>query len=1049
MTTSHLQGGSRISVSDRAPSIDLARLAKLLAHAIPAVAGAAEVKALKLFSKEETRIRVNTRGVMSRLLTDPDFKTSFAPGEETGFLRDADLPPFGTTAKMGGRLLHGTQVATAKAVKAVREAITKELNDSLGDLDFEALTAGRMTEVLKVMAQSVDVKTTPLPQNALMVPVEFAETSRPSAERERDIGRVLSGIETVDGRDWLELMLAGVERKLRADNEDPEDIGFITDAIRRQSEQPGSQILRFLEFLEDEAMARVRLQVCLRIMEAVAAQSDKAGFKSYVQRVRESFESFAGQDGEPLALNVSSVYGVANDTDLTEQLRKAGFYSCLPVWCEGSVQLFERRIPPEQNQPTVREVSYRFRVNGLNPQTGLPAFDSRLHGIKERLLSAPGPNENVKRPIAELVFLSLVLPPSLHGASSGDVRSQATAIAQALKADPVRELERLHHELVSRRDVMAQIADEMVRLLKTRSTSFVTNLNRSVDKLFISVQKDIFDWQLLIGLGLDSEREEVLVKSDSGPDTVAWLSRIRVSPDPWPSSVASVWVETNLQERSLTAAGEVRKVAMRKNLEAHVLPVRLVPYRLDKHTQCWTPALQNPGTLDIGCGVDIEYDLRALTLKNSKQDREKVQAEQWRAATVAGMSLLIYIVLFELVRKAQSARPRLSMTLVRLQKTGQIKGDREADAQDGNTAIYAISQAVEKALARELPVKLQGLTTENAPHEAQDALRWKNRGALAALQAGQPLCVPHEGSLDRVAVVSYVTRPCDTHPNYPDADGYLFVSRTYFADSRDEQTTVRVGRMLSRFVESRQDFSLPHLILEEIARLKQLGYLHILLLSHHFGNRRIGRAAERHSPHSRLTFLDEAAKRFPDVHLYPLRRDVFAATRLRKRNLHESAFEVLRHDAHQNMYRDGATEILRSLLPVYTFATLHVVDEAGKPQSGFCTYFFDAEHRLSDFNLQEATRANILGTGEAEEMRRSLISVLRAIHFMESEKPSEKNRPLLPVLDPFAWATPNRTAAAGELEVVSRRRRGSILLSIPALLAHVTRVLHQKDLDDE
>lgn len=1046
MTISHLQGGSRISVSDRAPSIDLARLAKLLAHAIPAIAGAADVKALQLFSQEETRIRVNTRGVMSRLLTDPDFRTAFAPGEETGFLRDADLPPFGTTAKMGGRLLHGTQVATAKAVKAVRDAITKALNDSLGDFDFEALTAGRMNEVLQIMAQSVDVKTTPLPQNALMAPVEFAETSRPSAEREHDIGRVLSGIETVDGRDWLELMLAGVERKLRADNEDPEDIGFITDAIRRQSEQPGSQILRFLEFLEDEAMARVRLQVCLRIMEAVAAQSDKAGFKSYVQRVREAFESFAGQDGEPLALNVSSVYGVANDTDLTEPLRKAGFYGCLPVWCEGSVQLFERRIAPEQSQPTVREVSYRFRVNGLNPQTGLPAFDSRLDWLKERLLSAPGPNENVKRQLAELVFLSLVLPPSLHEASSGDVRSQAAAIAQALKADPVRELERLHHELVSRSDLVAQIADEMVRLLKTRSTSFVTNLNRSADKLFISVQKDIFDWQVVRGLG--SEREEVLVKADSGPDTVAWLSRIRVSPDPWPSSVASVWVETNLQERSLTAAGEVRKVAMHKDLKTHVLPVRLIPYTLDKHAQCWMPAIPNPDTLDIGRGVDIEYDLRLLTLTR-KQEREKVQAEQWRAATVAAMSLLIYIVLFELVRKAQSARPRLTMTLVRLQKTGQIKGNREADAQDGNTAIYAISQAVEKALARELPVKLQGLTTENAPHEAQDALRWKNRGALAALQAGQPLCVPHEGSLDRVAVVSYVTRPCDTHPNYPDADGYLFVSRTYFADSRDEQTTLRVGRMLSRFVESRQDFSLPHLILEEIARLRQLGYRHILLLSHHFGNRRIGRAAERHSPHSRLPFLDEAAKRFPDVHLYPLRRDVFAATRLRKRHLQESAFEVLRHDAHQNMYRDGATEILRSLLPVYTFATLHVVDEAGKPQSGFCTYFFDAEHRLSDFNLQEATRANILGTGEAEETRRSLISVLRAIHFMESEKPSEKNRPLLPVLDPFAWATPNRTAAAGELEVVSRRRRGSILLSIPALLAHVTRVLHKEALDDE
>ncbi|MCK7581962.1 MAG: hypothetical protein MZV65_44315 [Chromatiales bacterium] len=157
--------------------------------------------------------------------------------------------------------------------------------------------------------------------------------------------------------------------------------------------------------------------------------------------------------------------------------------------------------------------------------------------------------------------------------------------------------------------------------------------------------------------------------------------------------------------------------------------------------------------------------------------------------------------------------------------------------------------------------------------------------------------------------------------------------------------------MLSRFVESREDFSTPasHPRRNRPA-YETAGYLHILLLSHHFGNRRIGRAAERHSPHSRLTFLDEAAKRFPDVHLYPLRRDVFAATRLRKRDLQESAFEVLRYEAHQNMYQDGATEILRSLLPVYTFATLHVVDEAGKPQSGFCTYFFDAEHRLSDFN---------------------------------------------------------------------------------------------------
>jgi len=254
--------------------------------------------------------------------------------------------------------------------------------------------------------------------------------------------------------------------------------------------------------------------------------------------------------------------------------------------------------------------------------------------------------------------------------------------------------------------------------------------------------------------------------------------------------------------------------------------------------------------------------------------------------------------------------------------------------------------------------------------------------------------------------------------------------------------------MLSRLVDNRKEFRTPHLILEEIARLREGGYRHVLMLSHHFGNRHIGRAAERHSPHGTLEFLDEAAARFPDVHVYPLRRDVFPATRLRKRLATESGFEVLRYDAHQKMYLDSATDVLRSLVPVYTFATLHVVGDEGRPQSGFCTYFFDAEHRLTNFNLKESTRANILGTGDAESVRASLVSVLRGIHFMESEKPSDRNR-LLPVLDPFDWATPTKTAAAGEVEVISRRGGRAILLSMPAILAHVTRVLHKEALEHE
>jgi len=228
-----------------------------------------------------------------------------------------------------------------------------------------------------------------------------------------------------------------------------------------------------------------------------------------------------------------------------------------------------------------------------------------------------------------------------------------------------------------------------------------------------------------------------------------------------------------------------------------------------------------------------------------------------------------------------------------------------------------------------------------------------------------------------------------------------------------------------------------------LARLRADGYTHVMLLSHHFGNRHIGRAAERHAPHGTLEFIDEAMKRFPDLTLYTLRRDVFPATRLRRRESAESAFEVVNFKDHQEMYSSLSQDALRSVMPVYTFATLAVVgDEKDRPQSGFCTYFYDAEQRVANVEAAKTAEMNILGIGQAAETRKSLISVLRAIHFMESEKPATRSI-LLPVLDPFGWANPTTTAASGEIAIMSRRGGRSVLLSVPAVLAHVTKVLNK------
>lgn len=1035
--TSSIRGGSSVSARDRTPSLHLSKIAEQLATALPK--GEHGIAAMPFFRIEGSTLHLNTRSVLQRFMVNPAFLKQFETGDETGFVRDVEIPPNGTTAKVGGRLLPGSEPATSQSIEKLWQAVAAEFETVMGGIDFKSLGVTSLRKLLDEFAASVDERMPDLPKVAPMQPIHFAPFGRKADERTKDIARVLSAIEKVDGRDWLEELLKGIGKRLRNEEHDDDFIDEVLDAIRTQRNAPGSQIRQFLDFLDDEALSRVRLQVTLRLMEAVAVLSPRAGMKTYVRRVKECFDKFAGIQADAVELDVSKDYGMGNNSVLGEHLRKAMFYNCLSAWAEWSVQLFETRTEPSQGFQTVREVSYRFRVNGQNPQTGKSAYDTRLDRIHERTLVDPSPDLNVRRSVAELIFLYLVVPESIEDDKEFDVEAKAVSIAAELKKDPVGTLTILHKRLSGRSSVMRELADELVNVLQNKANTLVDVANRKVDKFTIALDRHIVNWEAIIGL--TSSKTKILNEAERGPNAVVWFGYLTVSDSPVvPGSIASYAVQTELQERSLSPSGELEKLVLERDLTSAVLPVRLVPFRWTKEMADWSSDVPNDLIFRASAGVQIEYDLSTLKLKRTSE-ADKPRSEQLRAATLTAFSLLCYVALWEVTRRTAAALDRpMSMTILRLQQSGK-KAVREEDAHDGNTAIYAVSHALEKALSRELPVKLQGLTTLN--RTSADGFRWKKRGALHALLGSQPVKFSMPGSLEKVALVNYVTRPCDSHPAHDDADGYLFVSRTYKATTENGQTTLRFDQMQSRLVDTRKDFKTPQLILEEISRLQSEGFEHILLLSHHFGNRHVGRAAERHSPHGTLEFLDDAAKRFPNVFLYSLRRDVFPATRLRKRASNESGFEVMSFRDHQAMYDAVETDVLRSQIPVYTFATLAVVGEESRPQSGFCTYFFDVDQRLSNLQLKETVRQNILGIGEGKAVRQSLVAVLRAIHFMESEKPADKSH-LLPVLDPFDWASPTSTAAAGEVEIMSRRGGRSVLLSLPAVLAHVTKVLHKE-----
>jgi hypothetical protein len=1038
MSTSPARGGSSVSARSVTPSLNLAELVSQLGKSISSTSSAGQA-ALPLLSVEKGRVTVQTRGVLHRLFKDEAFSKAFTPVDGAGLIRDTTVPPRGTIARIGGRLLAGTEGSTAKALDKLHDDISALVDSALADIDVASLTLPSMDAALDAFAASLVGERKPeLPGSASMVPIVFAANDRRAEERAKDVGRVLTAIETVDGSDWLELLLQGIARKMRNDGLDDEIEGTLA-TIRSQRKLPGSQIRAFLDFLDDQALARVRLQVTMRLMSALALQSNRPGFKAYVERVVECYERFGGVDGEALLLDPSKVYGGNNTSDLAEHLRKSLFYTCLPAWAHGSAQLFETRTEPTQGFATVREVSYRFRVNGNNPQTGKSAFDSRLERRFEDVLSAPGPDAFVRRDIAEWVFLHLVIPDSLVNPTPVDIRAEGERVAAALKNDPVGALRKLHTSLAARSKVVGDIADELIELLKSRVNRVVSIANGTVDKFVVSLHRDIVDWDAIDTI---TSKTDILRKSEMGDDSIEWFKYLTVSVNPSVKGIASYGVKTQLKERSLAVAGPARPMAMSRDLSVRVLPVRFVPYKWSKEDGACLADVPNTKYFDAGAGIEVQYALDMLTMRKQKDEKENEKREQFRAGSYVAFTLLTYVTLWELQRRVRAAHPETAMTMVRLAHTGKQQS-AEDDANDPNTAVYAISQALEKALAREGAIKLQGVTT--SPGTNPSSLQWKRRGALHALLGGQRLKFELEGELDKVALVTYVTRPCDEHPAHADADGYLFMSRTYVAERGEGGAVLRCLNMRSRVVDSRKDFKDPKPILEEIARLKNDGFQHVMLLSHHFGNRHIGRAAERHAPHGTLEFLDEAVKSFPEMRLYPLRRDVFPATRMHKRASSESGFEVLSFKDHQEMYEATSADALRSILPVYTFATLAVVGQDDeRPQSGFCTYFYDAEQRISDIEVAKLTEQNILGLGGRDGIRKSLVSVLRAIHFMESEKPASKVVQL-PVLDPYGWVAPVKRSTAGELPVMTRRGGRTVLLSLPAVLAHVTKVLHKEE----
>jgi hypothetical protein len=903
---------------------------------------------------------------------------------------------------------------------------------------------------------------------ANLIPLAFDDHSQAKSDRGVEVAKIISAIERIDSSNYFKRMCDAIADELETNRGAEEDeIDEAIASLEAEHNRVESQIKRFLEFLDNEALSRVRLNITMRIMEAIAnkakdsKEQNKQLLAEYIQRIKHFVEIVKNQG---LTLNLTANYASIAEINFLDYINSARFFSCLAVWPEWKTQIFENRQANSDSTDSniIREISYRFRINGNNPERGKSAFIARLEKIKEDLSEADNPSPY--RPIncfAELFFLSVVVPSNDRKLTQKQIEAGLQALVKKIEDIPRDKIDDFIQELIARESSMNKIATALISILKTQGEQIISEVYRQTATQFICLKKGIVDWNRLEGA--EAGTPDLLARSSSPErDKIPWLQQIEIAENPSsiPNLLFSIKVETELLERNLvTIKDKETSVKIQRCLPEKLLQVIFVPYEWeaeepDKKDQSKPetakqnqPKKYKPCPVAIKArdwalpkAIQIEYETRTLQKRDSKHINE--QAKQLHSAAVTAFAVLVYTCLWCIVKQLKNAE-NLSFTtsILRLQQS------QENDEKSGEQYIYAAAQALESLLAQDNPTRMQGLVLQNLE---KDNATYVKKGVFTALLSAFPIAIstPEKPAVSKLGLISYKSRPCDESPKNPQKND-IILSQSYIATAIETPLVgyeLKAGRTQSDIVSTEEELREQRLIKEEVAYLEKQGCEHIILLGHSYRSRRINKTADYNTPLADKNFLQTLYQDFPDLTIYTLLRDVFPGTRMRQRlTSQEAAFEILRASDH-TYFSEQINEMgLRDIIPVYSFATLFAIEtrDQQRPQSGFCVYFLLSDSRLSNINWTEKSRQHLIDPEQNSTVHPCLLTVLRGLHFIEAER-GIQNQQFIPVLDPFGWISPNTVEAAGEAQILHSRRQGKVLLSYPAILTRMAQVLRRR-----
>ena len=740
--------------------------------------------------------------------------------------------------------------------------------------------------------------------------------------------------------------------------------------------------------------------------------------------------------------------------------------------------------------------AYEARLNSINEALLLKDIvDEKGESIGEKILAAECEHVGGRKEIFQLIMLYFVLSDE----DPADFKDLFAKLVASLK-DPqkIRGLfvsileKRLNSEKTHEKiQVITQTLNTVLKSkmepiladiekngsLKTAIYLESSILNTNVFSPSIFGDEDEQGHKLFKGEGhyydyltiVDVSRKKIAQMSEEEHQRMIDFSR---------KSLAQVDFKSTLIVKTLVPIkgfiSECSEFQIQRDLSVPCLPVVMTPYKRVKsgeNTHSYSEDALNHDDLLSMYKIMIHYtsNLFRLSALSGRQNPNCLD-EKEKALIISSCCYSIATHLFmkhliQYTNKYLDHNHKLYVPVLRIDSVDETENENRAHHQGPRRSnqkggfnpeakrAYATAYTFEKLLNNDSStVKVQGLkyqpyTEENhntfgeriytpVNLKQDQSITYRLKASIESLSGYAPIIVPFEGTKQRVACISYSSRPennIEFKNRFTDKEllaktDYSYICYVYLLERINEKQG-RLSLKLVNFVPVSEDnlrtSKAMHRILEN---LQSEGVKDVVLLSHHFAAPKIGTTEKKNLIHESESALDQLDELFPEMNFYPLQSDIVPALSLKIREK-GTVYEVPHYK-----YQAAAInkKDFKQSLPIYCFATKKTVGI--RTQNGVCTYFYMLSSQEQSIHNDKRLRLHhaMIDERDSVEMK-SVRSILRGIHYFESEKP-KAGLAFDPVLEPSHIGASTSIQKLGEVIISSRMNKGEIVMSLPAMI---------------